>query len=114
MLWPATLAADVAMVSRVFVLGADDVVLSLLPLHHTFEFTCGMLLPLASGATIAYPLEVDAKTLSRTLADIRPTALLGVPAVWEATHRRIVDDVEARGPSFHPAFDRFRDPNRRF
>lgn len=114
MLTHGNFGAEIAMLSRVFVLGADDVVLSLLPLHHTFEFTCGLLLPLASGATVAYPLEVDAKTLSRTLADIRPTALVGVPAVWEAIHRRIVDDVEARGPFFHAAFDRLRDLNRRF
>ncbi len=113
MLTHGNFAAEVAMLSRVFVLGADDVVLSLLPMHHTFEFTCGMLLPLASGATIVYPLEVDAKTLSRTLADVRPTALIGVPAVWEAVHRRIVDEVEARGPFFHAAFDNLRDLNRR-
>lgn len=114
MLSHGNFAAEVAMLSRVFSLGADDVVLSLLPLHHAFEFTCGMLLPLASGATIVYPLEVDAKTLSRTLADVRPTALIGVPAVWEAVHRRIVDQVEARGPFFHAAFDNLRDLNRRF
>ena len=113
MLSHTNFAAEVAMLSRVFVLGADDVVLSLLPLHHAFEFTCGMLLPLASGATIVYPLEVDAKTLSRTLADVRPTALIGVPAVWEAVHRRIVDEVEARGPFFHAAFDNLRDLSRR-
>ena len=113
MLTHGNFAAEVAMLSRVFVLGADDVVLSLLPLHHAFEFTCGMLLPLASGATIVYPLEVDAKTLSRTLADVRPTALIGVPAVWEAVHRRIVDEVEARGPLFHAGFDNLRDLNRR-
>ena len=113
MLSHGNFAAEVAMLSRVFVLGADDVVLSLLPLHHAFEFTCGMLLPIASGATIVYPLEVDAKTLSRTLADVRPTALIGVPAVWEAVHRRIVDEVEARGPFFHAAFDNLRDLNRR-
>ena len=113
MLSHGNFAAEIAMLSRVFVLGADDVVLSLLPLHHAFEFTCGMLLPIASGATIVYPLEVDAKTLSRTLADVRPTALIGVPAVWEAVHRRIVDEVEARGPFFHAAFDNLRDLNRR-
>jgi long-chain acyl-CoA synthetase len=113
MLSHSNFAAEVAMLSRVFSLGADDVVLSLLPLHHAFEFTCGMLLPIASGATIVYPLEVDAKTLSRTLADVRPTALIGVPAVWEAVHRRIVDEVEGRGPFFHAAFDNLRDLNRR-
>ncbi len=113
MLTHGNFAAEIAMLSRVFILAADDVVLSLLPLHHTFEFTCGMLLPIASGATIVYPLEIDAKTLSRTLADVRPTALIGVPAVWEAVHRRIVDEVEGRGPFFHAAFDNLRDLNRR-
>ena len=113
MLTHGNFTAEVAMLSRVFVLDGDDVVLSLLPLHHTFEFTCGMLLPFASGATIVYPLGVDAKTLSRTLADVRPTALIGVPALWEAIHRRILDEVESRGPFFHAAFDNLRDLNRR-
>ncbi len=114
MLTHANFTAEVSMLARVFALDGEDVVLSLLPLHHTFEFTCGMLLPLASGSTVAYPLGVDAANLTRTLADLRPTALIGVPAVWEAIHRRIVDQVEARGPFFHAAFDQMRTFNRRF
>ena len=113
MLTHGNFAAEVSMLSRVFQLGAEDTVLALLPLHHTFEFTCGMLLPLASGAKIVYPLGVDAASLSRTLADVQPTALIGVPALWEAIHRRITDGVEERGPFFHAAFDRLRDLNRR-
>ena len=45
------------------------------------------------------------KNLSRTLADLRPTALIGVPALWEAIHRRILDEIESRGPFFHAAFN---------
>jgi len=100
------------MLGRVFALDSGDVVLSLLPLHHTFEFTCGMLLPLASGARIVYPLGLDGASLSRTLADVRPTALIGVPALWEAVHRRILDQVEAGGPFYVAAFDQLRDFNR--
>jgi long-chain acyl-CoA synthetase len=114
MLTHGNFAAEVAMLARVFALDSSDVVLSLLPLHHTFEFTCGMLLPIALGATIVYPLGVDAASLARTLADVRPTALIGVPALWEAVHRRIVDGVEERGPFVHALFDRLRDLNRRF
>ncbi|MGH7863537.1 MAG: AMP-binding protein, partial [Candidatus Binataceae bacterium] len=113
MLSHGNFCAQIGMLARVFALGGDDVVLSLLPLHHTFEFTCGMLLPLASGATLVYPHSVDARTLGRTLADTRPTALIGVPAVWEAIHRRIVDEIESRGPFFSAAFDQLRDINRR-
>lgn len=113
MLSHGNFCAQVGMLARVFALDGDDVVLSLLPLHHTFEFTCGMLLPLASGATLVYPHSVDARTLGRTLADTRPTALIGVPAIWEAIHRRIIDEVESRGPFFSAAFDQLRELNRR-
>ncbi|HTT75141.1 MAG TPA: AMP-binding protein [Candidatus Binataceae bacterium] len=113
MLTHGNFTSEISMLSRVFQLGSEDTVLALLPLHHTFEFTCGMLLPLASGARIVYPLGIDAASLSRTLADVQPTALIGVPALWEAIHRRITDGVEERGPFFHAAFDRLRDLNRR-
>ncbi|MGH7837131.1 MAG: AMP-binding protein, partial [Candidatus Binataceae bacterium] len=112
MLSHGNFAAEVMMLGRVFALDGGDTVLSLLPLHHTFEFTCGMLLPLASGARIVYPLGVDAASLSRTLADVRPTALIAVPALWEAVHRRIVDEVEAHGPFFAAGFARLREFNR--
>ena len=81
MLSHGNFTAQIASLGRVFALGADDVVLSLLPLHHTFEFTCGLMLPLAGGAQIVYPLGIDAASLSRTLADVQPTALVGVPGV---------------------------------
>ncbi|HKV55133.1 MAG TPA: AMP-binding protein, partial [Candidatus Binataceae bacterium] len=113
MLTHGNFTAEVMMLGRVFALDSNDVVLSLLPLHHTFEFTCGMLLPIASGARIVYPLGVDAASLSRTLADVRPTAVIGVPALWEAVHRRILDEVESHGPFFMAAFDGLRDLNRR-
>ena len=113
MLTHGNFSSEVGMLARVFALDSNDVLLSLLPLHHTFEFTCGMLLPLAMGARIVYPLGVDAASLSGTLAGVRPTALIGVPALWEAVHRRILDEVEARGPFFQAAFDRLRDFNRR-
>ena len=113
MLTHGNFTAEIVMLGRVFALDSSDVVLSLLPLHHTFEFTCGMLLPLASGARIVYPLGLEAASLSRTLAAVRPTAVIGVPALWEAVHRRILDQVEAGGPFYMAAFDRLRDLNRR-
>src|SRR5579885_2404993 len=113
MLTHGNFGAEVGMIGRVFSLSGEDTLLSLLPLHHTFEFTCGMMLPLASGASIAYPLQFDSKDLSRILADIRPTALIGVPALWEAVHRRIMDEVEERGPFFAAAFGQLRKFNNR-
>jgi long-chain acyl-CoA synthetase len=42
------------MLAPLFPLGKGDRILSVLPLHHTFELTCGMLLPLSRGARIVY------------------------------------------------------------
>ena len=113
MLTHGNFVAQVGALAKVFSISPDDTLLSLLPLHHTFEFTCGMLLPLASGASIAYPARLDSKDLSRIMADIRPTALIGVPALWEAIHRRIMDEVESHGPFFAAAFGQLRKLNRR-
>ena len=49
----------VSRLSGVFNLGERDGLLSVLPLHHTFEFTAGFLVPLACGAEIAYVEEVN-------------------------------------------------------
>ena len=113
MLTHGNFVAQIGMISRVFSISGEDTLLSLLPLHHTFEFTCGMLLPLASGASIAYPAQFDSRELSRTMAEVRPTALIGVPALWEAIHRRIIDDIESRGPFFAAGFGQLRKFNRR-
>lgn len=76
--------------------GPEDRFLSLLPLHHSFEFVAGLLFPIARGASIAYPVRVTAETLPDLLADVRPTCMVGVPAVWTALQRQIsrkVDDL---------------------
>ena len=112
MLTHGNLTAQVSMLGRVFSLTSEDTLLSLLPLHHTLEFTCGMLLPLASGASIAYPLAFDSKDRPRIMSEVRPTALIGVPSLWEAVHRRIMHNVEKGGPFLGAAFGHLRQFNR--
>ncbi len=106
-------AAEVVMLSRVFSLGPEDALLSVLPLHHTLEFTCGLLVPLAHGATVFYPGALEARNLGRALADIKPTALIGVPALWEAVQRRIVEQAEGSGALSQALFDELRSLNYR-
>jgi len=59
--------------------------LSVLPLHHTFEFTCGLLVPLLLGAEITYLDELTAERLAsagerqRPRPDRRP-CLVAAPA----------------------------------
>src|SRR5690606_8988141 len=50
MLTHDNLCSILASLAPLFPLDRDDRVLSVLPLHHTFELTCGLLLPLSRGS----------------------------------------------------------------
>ncbi|MGD9848512.1 MAG: AMP-binding protein, partial [Desulfuromonas sp.] len=54
--------------------------LSFLPINHVFEQVCGILLPLALGGTVSFAESL--KKLGENLSEVRPTFLLGVPAVY--------------------------------
>jgi long-chain acyl-CoA synthetase len=97
MLTHANFTSLIAALAPIFPLGSGDRVLSVLPLHHTFEFTCGLLLPFSRGARIAYLDELTGDRLSAGLAAGRITAMVGVPALWQLLERRILSQVHAKG-----------------
>jgi long-chain acyl-CoA synthetase len=94
-----------ASLGSVFPLTQNDRVLSVLPLHHTFEFACGMLLPLSRGARIVYLAELSAEHLGEGLQKGRITAMVGVPALWQLLERRILARVKEQGPAAAMAFN---------
>jgi long-chain acyl-CoA synthetase len=96
----------------VFELSKSDGVLSVLPLHHTFEFTCGLLSPFSRGAEITYLDELSSEALSDVLSSGRITAMVGVPALWQLLHRRIASELTAHGPLAEKAADMFMALNR--
>jgi len=102
----------VAALAPIFPLSRGDAVLSVLPLHHTFEFTCGLLLPLSRGARVVYLDELTGDSVSRGLQVSRATAMVGVPALWQLLERRILAQVDARGPLARAAFDAASEANR--
>ena len=53
MLCNRNLAANINAVSEYVKLSTDDMLFSILPLHHTYESTIGFLLPFAVGASVA-------------------------------------------------------------
>jgi long-chain acyl-CoA synthetase len=79
----------VSMLSSVFDMSTKDGVLSVLPLHHTFEFSTGFLTPLSRGAQITYLPELTSDALARAIKNGHVTGMVGVPALWELLHRRI-------------------------
>ena len=102
----------VAALAPLFPLTSGDRVLSVLPLHHTFEFTCGLVLPFSRGARVVYLDELNGDRVSAGLKQARVTAMVGVPAVWQLLERRILSQVSAHGPIAEKAFEIGADLNR--
>ncbi|HWC46681.1 MAG TPA: AMP-binding protein, partial [Casimicrobiaceae bacterium] len=89
MLSHRNLTSMVSMLSSVFDMSISDGVLSVLPLHHTFEFSTGFLTPLSRGAQITYLPELTSDALAKAIKNGHVTGMVGVPALWELLHRRI-------------------------
>ena len=98
--------------SALFTLYKHDKLLSVLPLHHTFEFSAGFLMPLIHGASIDYLEEIDADSLARALEDEGITGMVGVPALWQLLERKIYKNVSEAGVLVEKAFDSIVDLNR--
>jgi long-chain acyl-CoA synthetase len=86
----------VSMLASVFDMTTTDGVLSVLPLHHTFEFSTGFLTPLSRGAQITYLPELSSEELTRAIKNGHVTGMVGVPALWELLHRRIKNRLNER------------------
>ncbi len=95
MLTHGNLSANIVSTSQMVSISKDDVVLSVLPLHHTYECTCGFLTALYQGATI-YHAE-NLRRIAENLQEARATVMLGVPLLFEAIYRRIEKGIEEKG-----------------
>ncbi len=87
----------ISMLSSVLDMDITDGVLSVLPMHHTFEFSAGFLTPFSNGTQITYLNELTAEDLSRTIENGHVTGMVGVPALWEMLHRRIKTRLREKG-----------------
>ncbi|HEX4508895.1 MAG TPA: AMP-binding protein, partial [Burkholderiaceae bacterium] len=88
----------VAELSKIFEFGVNDGMLSVLPLHHTFEFATGLLVPLARGAQITYLAELNGEAISSALKKGHVTAIVGVPALWDLLRRRVLQRFGEKSP----------------
>jgi len=74
-------------------IGPDDVFLSVLPLHHTYECTCGFLCPVYRGATVA--VCEGLRHITKNMQESKVTVLLAVPLMLELFYKRIMKSATA-------------------
>lgn len=73
----------------------DDVLLSVLPVHHTYEMSCGILTPIALGLTVC--INDSLKYLVRNFSVFKPTVLILVPQFVTTVYKRIWDSAVKKG-----------------
>ncbi|MGC8653760.1 MAG: AMP-dependent synthetase/ligase [Candidatus Kryptoniota bacterium] len=81
------------MVSMLFIY-PEDRFLSVLPMHHTYECTCGMLCPIYAGASVHYARSL--KTVAEDLQKVSATMLLAVPLLYDKMFKAIYRGIREK------------------
>ena len=73
--------------TKMVYIGPGDVFLSVLPLHHTYECTCGFLCQIYRGSTIAQCEGL--RYIMKNMQEAKPTIILVVPLMVESFYKKI-------------------------
>ena len=82
-------------ISATIKLDEYDVMLSFLPLHHTFESTVGFLYPISKGAKIAFCTGI--RHIAENIKEYKITAMISVPALFEGIYKQLKKAIQKQG-----------------
>ena len=73
----------------------NDIMLSFLPLHHTFESSVGFLYPISAGSKIAFCDGI--RHIAENIKEYNITAMISVPALFEGIYRQVKKAIVKQG-----------------
>ncbi len=97
MLSHRNIVSNIEAANQRFQLDSSIQTLSFLPINHVFEQVCGVLLPLSRGGLVSFAESI--KKLGDNLNEIKPTFLIGVPAVYRLLLDRIMKNINSKSLS---------------
>lgn len=95
MLSQKNICSNVVAMAKLSKMYPDDVILSFLPLHHTFECTITFLYGFYSGVTVAFCDGL--KYISKNLVEYNVSIIVAVPLVLETMYKKIEKGIEKSG-----------------
>lgn len=95
MLSHKNIVANVMNMSMFVKVFEEDVALSILPIHHTYEFTILHMTVHYQGGTVA--LCEGLKYIIKNMEECKASIIVGVPLVFEMMHKRVWKQVEKTG-----------------
>ena len=95
MLSSYNIVSNVMNMSKYVHVNADDISLSVLPIHHTYEFTCNQMTVLFQGGTLA--ICEGLKHVVKNMNECHATIIVAVPELFEVMYKRIWRQAEKSG-----------------
>ena len=95
MLSQKNICFDLTELTKTLICFPEDLFLSVLPMHHVYEITCGFLYPLISGACVAFCEGL--RYISRNIQEVRPTVMVCVPYLLDTIYRKIKSNIHKKG-----------------
>lgn len=95
MLSHKNVAANLMAMCSMLYIDENDVFLSVLPPHHTYECTCGFLCQMYRGCTVAYCEGL--RHIVKNLKESKCTIMNGVPLVFESIYKQLINQVAKKG-----------------
>lgn len=94
MLTHSNLLHNLNSIGSCFNFSEKDVFLSVLPLHHTLECTCGFLTPFSCGAQVVFARSLKSKEIVEDIKRSRATIMVGVPLLFEKMYDSIARKIK--------------------
>ncbi len=95
MLSQANICSDIYALSQMTDIRKEDIFLSFLPLHHTFESTCTFLYGTSCGITVAF--SDGLRYVANNLKEFNITGFVSVPLMLEIMYKKIDKAIEEQG-----------------
>ena len=92
MLTQKNIASNLMAMTSMIQIVPEDRFLSVLPIHHKYECTCGLLCPLYAGGSAHYARSL--KTVVDDLQKVKATILLGVPLLYDKMFKKIYKGIQ--------------------
>lgn len=95
MLSQKNIFSNIIEMTQMIKIGPEDTFLSILPLHHCYECTCGFLCQIYRGSVIAYCEGLH--RILKNMMEVKPTIVLCVPLLLETMYNKILQKIRKQG-----------------
>ncbi len=92
MLSHKNIVSDIMAVSQLLYADNNDLIMSILPLHHTYECTAGFLTMVYLGVTICFCEGL--RHINKNLQEYKPTMMMSVPLILENVYSKVIKKAQ--------------------